>query len=104
MGKQWGHGFFKGKEEATKLWAERDIQFAKEYSKAIRDWIFENIDENMKHSGRLMLGLCPFHKEKTPSCTYDPLTDKYHCFGCGKTGDGEELARGYCCDIEDDFF
>lgn len=38
-------------------------------------------------AGRQFLGLCPFHKEKTPS--FNVLEDKqfYHCFGCGKSGD-----------------
>lgn len=38
-------------------------------------------------TGRHYLGLCPFHKEKTPS--FNVVEDKqfYHCFGCGKSGD-----------------
>lgn len=38
-------------------------------------------------TGRHYLGLCPFHKEKTPS--FNVLEDKqfYHCFGCGQSGD-----------------
>ena len=37
--------------------------------------------------GKDYLGLCPFHKEKTPS--FNVVEDKgfYHCFGCGKSGD-----------------
>ncbi|MCW5700857.1 MAG: DNA primase, partial [Rhodospirillales bacterium] len=34
--------------------------------------------------GRDLLGLCPFHKEKTPSFTV--FHDHYHCFGCGAHG------------------
>ena len=37
--------------------------------------------------GRELLGLCPFHNEKTPS--FSVVEDKgfYHCFGCGAHGD-----------------
>lgn len=30
--------------------------------------------------------LCPFHNERTPSCSISPLGDKFHCFGCGAGG------------------
>jgi DNA primase len=33
------------------------------------------------------VGLCPFHKEKTPSFTVSDAKGFYHCFGCGKHGD-----------------
>jgi len=41
----------------------------------------------LKRRGRDLLGLCPFHNEKTPS--FYVSTDKgfYHCFGCGENGD-----------------
>lgn len=34
------------------------------------------------------MGLCPFHKEKTPSFTVHDDKKFYHCFGCGAHGDG----------------
>ena len=37
-------------------------------------------------SGR-MWGLCPFHPEKTASFTVQPDSGRFHCFGCGKSGD-----------------
>ncbi len=36
--------------------------------------------------GREYTGLCPFHKEKTPSFTVNEDKGFYHCFGCGKHG------------------
>src|SRR4051794_25671059 len=39
----------------------------------------------LKRTGRLHVGLCPFHGEKTPSFTV--YGEHYHCFGCGAHGD-----------------
>jgi DNA primase len=41
----------------------------------------------LKRRGRVMVGLCPFHKEKTPSFQVNPDMGVYYCFGCGKGGD-----------------
>ena len=37
--------------------------------------------------GRELIGLCPFHKEKTPSFTVNEEKGFFHCFGCGAHGD-----------------
>ncbi|MDB5075742.1 MAG: primase, partial [Chloroflexi bacterium] len=41
----------------------------------------------LKRSGRNLMGLCPFHKEKTPSFVVSPERGSFHCFGCGASGD-----------------
>lgn len=40
----------------------------------------------LKKRGTNLLGLCPFHGEKTPSFTVSPTKGIYKCFGCGKAG------------------
>lgn len=42
---------------------------------------------SLRRHGREFLGLCPFHKEKTPSFTVNDEKSFYHCFGCGAHGD-----------------
>lgn len=41
----------------------------------------------LERRGRSHIGLCPFHKEKTPSFHVSDERNFYHCFGCGVSGD-----------------
>lgn len=41
----------------------------------------------LKKAGRNFQGLCPFHKEKTPSFSVNPQKQIFKCFGCGAAGD-----------------
>ena len=43
---------------------------------------------SLRRRGVNLLGLCPFHNEKTPSFTVSPAKGIYKCFGCGKAGNG----------------
>jgi DNA primase len=42
----------------------------------------------LKRAGRSLVGLCPFHKEKTGSFHVSAERGTWHCFGCGLGGDG----------------
>ena len=41
----------------------------------------------LKKRGSNLIGVCPFHKEKTPSFNVNPARNIFKCFGCGKAGD-----------------
>ena len=41
----------------------------------------------LKKQGQRYMGLCPFHNEKSPSFSVDPVQNLYYCFGCRRGGD-----------------
>lgn len=47
----------------------------------------------LKKSGRTMMGLCPFHNEKTPSFSVNGENGFFYCFGCGAGGDAITFIR-----------
>lgn len=49
----------------------------------------------LKKRGQNYIGLCPFHKEKTPSFTVSPDKGIYKCFGCGKAGNIFTFVQDY---------
>ena len=42
---------------------------------------------NLERRGKNLVGLCPFHSEKTPSFTVYPESGSFYCYGCGVGGD-----------------
>ena len=45
----------------------------------------------LRKAGRRHTGLCPLHREKTPSFSVDPDQGLFYCFGCGRGGDAIKL-------------
>jgi len=56
----------------------------------------------LKRSGHEYIGLCPFHSERTPSFTVDPVKRIFKCFGCGIGGDSVEfiMRQEHLCFVE----
>lgn len=42
---------------------------------------------DLRRVGTQLVGLCPFHDERSPSFSIDPVKKVYYCFGCGERGD-----------------
>ena len=47
----------------------------------------------LRRRGVNLIGLCPFHGEKTPSFNVNPTRNIFKCFGCGKAGDPVTFLR-----------
>ena len=48
---------------------------------------------SLRRRGRMLVGLCPFHGEKTPSFTVYPENNSFYCFGCHVGGDAITFVR-----------
>ncbi len=55
------------------------------YKNNISDVVSSYID--IKQKGKNLIGICPFHSEKTASFFIYPSNESFYCFGCGKGGD-----------------
>ncbi len=75
--------FLVKKYKSTYLISQRSIQEVINTAQVV-DIIEDYI--TLKRRGANMLGLCPFHDEKTPSFTVSPSKNIYKCFGCGQSG------------------
>lgn len=49
----------------------------------------------LKKRGANLQGLCPFHNEKSPSFSVNPVRNIYKCFGCGKAGGPLQFLMDY---------
>ncbi len=58
-----------------------EIKYRNDIENAISQYV------NLKRRGKNLVGLCPFHSEKTPSFTVYPENGSFYCFGCGVGGD-----------------
>ncbi len=58
-----------------------EIKYRNDIETAISQYV------NLKRRGKNLVGLCPFHSEKTPSFTVYPESESFYCFGCGVGGD-----------------
>jgi|TARA_R100000501_G_scaffold10060_3_gene19949 DNA primase len=54
-------------------------------SVALSDIVGQSVE--LKRRGAEFLGLCPFHDERTPSFSVNDAKGRFHCFGCGASGD-----------------
>ena len=62
---------------------EQTIQLIKDTAK-IEEVVGDYV--SLRRRGANLIGLCPFHSEKTPSFNVNPARGIYKCFGCGKSG------------------
>lgn len=76
---------FKTKEEVLFTAIPEDIINEIKYRNEIENTISQYV--NLKRRGKNLVGLCPFHSEKTPSFTVYPESASFYCFGCGVGGD-----------------
>ncbi len=72
-----------------------NIHLTPQLVQAVRDAV-DIVDIASEHTrlrkaGRRQTGLCPLHREKTPSFSVDPDQGLFYCFGCGRGGDAIKL-------------
>ena len=72
-----------------------NIHITPQLVQAVRDAIdivaIASDHTRLRKAGRRYSGLCPIHKEKSPSFSVDPVQGLFYCFGCGAGGDAIKL-------------
>lgn len=77
----WGQFLLISRPKKTTGLTQSDIERAKAYS-------IENLfSGKLRRSGKSLMGLCPFHKERTPSFSINIHTNYFTCYGCQEHGD-----------------
>jgi DNA primase len=61
--------------------ATEEIRASADIVKTVSDYV------RLRKAGANLVGLCPFHQEKTASFAVHPTRQIFHCFGCGAGGD-----------------
>lgn len=59
----------------------QDLKFRNNIADVVSNYV------NLKKKGHNLVGLCPFHSEKTPSFNIYQDSESFYCFGCGVGGD-----------------
>lgn len=72
-------------------WISESVIHEIRFRNSIEDVVSSYV--TLKRAGSNLLGLCPFHSEKTASFTVFPNTESFHCFGCGAGGDVISFVR-----------
>ena len=62
-----------------------DLKRQADIVRVVQDYV------QLKKKGANWMACCPFHKEKTPSFSVDPVQGLFYCFGCGAGGDAIKL-------------
>lgn len=65
----------------------QDIQDAVRIEDVVGEFV------TLRRRGSNLMGLCPFHNEKSPSFNVNPVRNIFKCFGCGKAGDAITFLR-----------
>jgi DNA primase len=65
----------------------QDILDATRIEEVVGDFV------TLRRRGTNLIGLCPFHGERSPSFNVNPARNIFKCFGCGKAGDAVTFLR-----------
>jgi len=72
-----------------------NVHLTPQFVQAVRDAVsivdIASEHTKLQKAGKRFKGLCPLHKEKTPSFGVEPVQGLYYCFGCGQGGDAIDL-------------
>ncbi|MEO8503289.1 MAG: DNA primase [Acidobacteriota bacterium] len=72
-----------------------NVQITPQLVQAVRDAVdilsIASEHTKLRRSGQRYTGLCPLHKEKSPSFSVDENQGLFYCFGCGAGGDAIKL-------------